>query len=58
MASNDKTVLPQATEAASSTREENKTMISTSKRGLMGLPSSPRETSKREEILQKVQVDR
>ena len=57
MASNDRTVLPLAKEATTSTKEECKTVTPTSDRGLAGLPSSPREAAKREEVIQKAQVD-
>ena len=57
MASNDKTVPPPAKEATISTKEESKTVTPTSDRGLAGLPSSPREAAKKEEVIQKAQVD-
>ena len=57
MASNDKTVPPPAKEATISTKEESKTVTPTSDRGLAGLPSSLREAAKKEEVIQKAQVD-
>ena len=57
MASNDKTVPPLAKEATISTKEESKTVAQTSDRGLAGLPSSPKEAAKKEEVIQKAQVD-
>ena len=53
MASNDKTVPPQAKEATSSLKEEGKTTTPALDQGLTGLPSTPREPGKKEEILQK-----
>ena len=57
MASNNKTVPPPAKEATISTKEESKTVTPTSDRGLAGLPSSPREAAKKEEVIQKAQVN-
>ena len=57
MTSNDKTVPPPAKEATISTKEESKTVTPTSDRGLAGLPSSLREAAKKEEVIQKAQVD-
>ena len=57
MTSNDKTVPPPAAEAASSMREENVTMTLTFQQGLTGLSPNPKEMGKREEVLQKAQVD-
>ena len=57
MASNDKTVPPPAKEATISTKEESKTVTPTSDQGLAGLPSSPKEAAKKEEVIQKAQVD-
>ena len=57
MASNDKTVPPPAKEATISIKEESKTVTPTSDQGLAWLPSSLREAAKKEEVIQKAQVD-